>query len=158
MATWEERLNSAIRGIEEGRFGTWLQKLWTVVTELVADHATTRALQAELAATVAANRVLALELKADHATFITLTDALKTATNGNITAITELITWAETLAAKLNLDGGVTDQDYDADITAEAPAAVTASPPEALAAADPAALTESPPATLTATMPVTLAA
>lgn len=35
-----------------------------------------------------------------------------------ITAVNEINTWAETLATKLNADGGVTDENYDATITA----------------------------------------
>lgn len=35
-----------------------------------------------------------------------------------ITAVNEINTWAETLAAKLNSDTGVTDANYDAVITA----------------------------------------
>jgi hypothetical protein len=35
-----------------------------------------------------------------------------------IAAVNEINTWAETLAAKLNLDSGVGDTDYDATITA----------------------------------------
>lgn len=35
--------------------------------------------------------------------------------------LVELHAWAETLAAKLNADGGVTDTNYDATITAANP-------------------------------------
>lgn len=53
-----------------------------------------------------------------------------------VTDITTLATALDTLAAKLNLDGGVTDVDYfrlnAAAITAANPAAVTATAPAAL--------------------------
>jgi hypothetical protein len=55
---------------------------------------------------------LTTELRTDHATFKACVD--------------ELETWAETLAAKLNLDAGVTDENYDATITNSAPATITA--------------------------------
>lgn len=57
-------------------------------------------------------RTLVNELRTDHATFKTVVD--------------ELTAWAETLAAKLNVDLGVNDTDYDAVITADAPATITA--------------------------------
>jgi trehalose-6-phosphate synthase len=60
---------------------------------------------------LAALRTLANELRADHAT--------------NIASIGEIETWAETLAAKLNADAGVTDENYDATIT-NSPAATLA--------------------------------
>ena len=55
---------------------------------------------------------LTSELRTDHATFKASVD--------------EIETWAETLAAKLNADGGVTDTDYDATITNSPPATITA--------------------------------
>jgi len=58
-----------------------------------------------------------VELMADHATAKTERD--------------ELHIWAETLAAKLNLDGGVTDQDYDATIAATTTETLAASAPTA---------------------------
>jgi hypothetical protein len=61
---------------------------------------------------VTALRTLTTELRTDHATFKA--------------AVDELETWAETLGAKLNADGGVTDEDYDATITNSAPATITA--------------------------------
>ena len=61
---------------------------------------------------ITALRTLANELRTDHATFKAVVD--------------ELTTWAETLATKLNADAGVTDADYDATITADAPATITA--------------------------------
>ena len=62
-------------------------------------------------------RTLSVELRADHASFKA--------------AVDELHTWSETLAAKLNADAGVTDTDYDAVITADAPATLTAGDPTA---------------------------
>ncbi|MDY0373587.1 MAG: hypothetical protein RBQ86_05680 [Candidatus Izemoplasmatales bacterium] len=61
---------------------------------------------------VTALRTLANELRTDHATFKTVVD--------------ELTAWAEALATKLNADAGVTDTNYDAVITADAPATITA--------------------------------
>lgn len=61
---------------------------------------------------VAALRTLTTELRTDHATYKTCVD--------------EIEAWAEALATKLNSDGGVTDADYDAVITASAPATITA--------------------------------
>ena len=58
---------------------------------------------------------LATELRTDHAT--------------NIASIGEIETWAETLAAKLNADDGVTDTNYDATITASPAATITADAP-----------------------------
>ena len=58
-----------------------------------------------------------VELMADHATAKTERD--------------ELHTWAETLAAKLNSDGGVTDEDYDATIAAATTETLVASAPTA---------------------------
>lgn len=55
---------------------------------------------------------LTTELRADHATFKASVD--------------EIETWAETLATKLNNDGGVTDVDYDTTITNSAPATISA--------------------------------
>jgi hypothetical protein len=72
----------------------------------------------ELRLSVSGIRTLALELKADHATFKTVVD--------------ELTAWAEALSTKLNADTGVTDADYDAIITADAPATLSASDPSAL--------------------------
>jgi len=53
------------------------------------------------------------------------------------TVVDELTAWAEALATKLNADGGVTDVDYDAVITADAPATLSATK----ATAGPATLT-----------------
>lgn len=53
------------------------------------------------------------ELRTDHGTFRT--------------HCAEIESWAETLAAKLNADGGVTDVNYDATITNSPPAAISAS-------------------------------
>jgi len=64
--------------------------------------------------------LLVRELHDDHAAFKTVVD--------------ELTAWAETLGAKLNLDAGVTDADYDAVITADAPATLTATKPAAIEA------------------------
>lgn len=61
---------------------------------------------------ITALRTLANELRTDHGTFKTVVD--------------ELTSWAEALATKLNADTGVTDTDYDAVITADAPATITA--------------------------------
>ena len=47
-----------------------------------------------------------------------LLNAMITDVNLLITAVNEINTWAETLAAKLNLDNTVSDTDYDAVITA----------------------------------------
>lgn len=120
-----------------------------------------------LRATVAGNRTVAVELIGDHATTKVAVDEGKTAVDDlidrqaeNRTAIMELIddheafrlvvveleSWAETLAAKLNADAGVTDEDYDADIAAEAPAVLSAGDPTSITASKPAA----GPATLSA--------
>ena len=56
---------------------------------------------------IAAQKVIIDELHDDHATFKTVVD--------------ELTAWAEALATKLNNDSGITDTDYDATITADAP-------------------------------------
>jgi len=61
---------------------------------------------------ITALRTLANELRTDHGTFKTVVD--------------ELTAWAEALATKLNADAGVTDTNYDATITADAPAAISA--------------------------------
>lgn len=45
-------------------------------------------------------------------------NGLATDVNLLITAVNEINTWAEALATKLNADGGVTDTNYDATITA----------------------------------------
>ena len=63
-------------------------------------------------ADITAQKVIIDELVDDHATFKTV--------------VGELTAWAEALATKLNADGGVTDTDYDAVITADAPATLTA--------------------------------
>ena len=67
--------------------------------------------------TLAECRTLVMELRADHATEKAVID--------------EMTAWAETLGAKLNADAGVTDTDYDAVITADAPATLTAGDPSA---------------------------
>jgi hypothetical protein len=69
---------------------------------------TLNAMQTEITALT----TLANELLADHATLIA--------------SVGEIETWAETLAAKLNADGGVTDENYDAVITNSPPATLTA--------------------------------
>lgn len=61
---------------------------------------------------ITAQKVIIDELVADHATYKTVVD--------------ELTAWAETLGAKLNADAGVTDTNYDAVITADAPGTLTA--------------------------------
>ena len=61
---------------------------------------------------LAAQKVIIDELHDDHATMRT--------------AVLELETWAEALATKMNSDAGITDADYDATITAQAPATLTA--------------------------------
>jgi len=87
---------------------------------------------------ITALRALANELRTDHATFKTTVDAARTAIIELIddhatfkTVVDELTAWAETLATKLNADAGVTDTDYDAIITADAPATLTATAPAA---------------------------
>ena len=89
---------------------TEITALRALANELRTDHATTKA-------TVDAARTAIIELIDDHATFKTVVD--------------ELTAWAETLATKLNADAGVTDTDYDAIITADAPATLTATAPAA---------------------------
>jgi hypothetical protein len=61
-----------------------------------------------------------LELKTVHdpKQLMLFLNSLAENVNDLITAVNEINTWAETLAAKLNLDGGVTDVNYDATITA----------------------------------------
>ena len=87
---------------------------------------------------ITALRALANELRTDHATFKTTVDAARTAIIELIddhatfkTVVDELTTWAEALATKLNADAGVTDANYDAIITADAPATLTATAPAA---------------------------
>jgi len=89
---------------------TEITALRALANELRTDHATTKA-------TVDAARTAIIELIDDHATFKTVVD--------------ELTAWAEALATKLNADAGVTDVDYDAIITADAPATLTATAPAA---------------------------
>jgi hypothetical protein len=61
-----------------------------------------------------------LELKTVHdpKQLMLFLNSLATDVNLLITVANELNTWAETLATKLNADGGVTDENYDATITA----------------------------------------
>jgi hypothetical protein len=62
---------------------------------------------------ITALTVVVTELQTDHAT--------------SRASVAEIETWAETLAAKLNLDSGVNDTNYDATITNSPPATLTAS-------------------------------
>jgi hypothetical protein len=90
------------------------EKIQTYINTVQDGH-TQRALQAIFEAVdteLDALRTLANELRTDHATFKTVVD--------------ELTAWAEALATKLNADAGVTDVDYDAVITAAAPATLAA--------------------------------
>ena len=110
-----------------------------IIDELILDHATSKTshdametLIEELHDDHATSKLIVDELVADHATFKTCVD--------------EIEAWAEALATKLNADAGVTDVDYDAVITASAPATLTNAGPATLTAAKPA----SGPATLTA--------
>lgn len=115
MANLGSRL---IGGIPWGRkLKAWLDALRvtvseskTLLDELHDDHATFKTALGQ-------TKVLVDELHDDHAT-------LKT-------AVDEVIAWAEALATKLNADTGVADTDYDADITAAAPATLTAAKPTA---------------------------
>ncbi len=50
-------------------------------------------------------------------------DALHTTVTETRTMVVELHAWAEATATKLNADTGVTDVDYDADISASDPTA-----------------------------------
>ena len=61
---------------------------------------------------IAAQKVIIDELVDDHAT--------------SRASVAEIETWAETLAAKLNLDAGVTDENYDVTITNSPPATLIA--------------------------------
>jgi hypothetical protein len=146
-------------------FGVWLEairtsvnELITLATELRTDHATTKA-------TVDACRTAIIELIDDHATNKTTIDECRTAIIELIddhatfkTVVDEVTAWAEALATKMNSDGGITDTDYDAVITADAPATLTAGDPTAsaptLTAPDPAA----GPATITAAVPTAVPA
>lgn len=114
----------------------------TAVVELIDDHETTKVAVDETKTAVddlidrqAENKTAIDELIDDHAGFKTVVDEIKA--------------WAEALATKLNADGGVTDEDYDATIAADAP--------DTLSAADPTAITASKatagPATLSAPDP-----
>lgn len=66
-------------------------------------------------ATVVGNRTAVVELIDGHESLKVVVDELKT--------------WAETLATKLNSDGGVTDENYDATIAASAPDTLSAGDP-----------------------------
>ena len=129
---------------------TEITALRALANELRTDHATTKT-------TVDAARTAIIELIDDHATFKTAADAVETLIEELHddhatfkTVVDELTAWAEALATKLNADAGVTDVDYDATITADAPATLTAAKPPTgpatLTATDPPA----GPATLTA--------
>lgn len=110
--------------------------------------------------TLVGSRTALVELIDDHATFKTAVDEGKTATDDliarqgeNKIAIDELIddhagfkalgdelkAWAVALTTKLNLDGGVTDEDYDAVIAASVPETLSASDPTAITASSPTA-------------------
>ena len=125
------------------------------VTELMADHATTKvtvdqleALAEELGVDHATTKVtvdqletLAEELAADHATSITLATELKldlNAAQADLTAIRAAIVG---ITAKLDADGGVTGTDY---ASLWNPAALTIT-----------TIAASPPATLSATTAIT---
>ena len=126
------------------------------------DVAANGMLQGDLYAVVSNLTDVVNELQTDHATFKTVVDELKTdytALLADVTAIraevvklvTDMasrISEHNTLATKLNNDGGVTDTNYAAAtaITAAAPAALTAT-----------AIAASSPATLTANTAVSLA-
>lgn len=64
---------------------------------------------------------ITIEMCRDPLQLQSFLNALYTEVAANTTLSTELRTWAGTLATKLNADGGVTDADYDATITATAP-------------------------------------
>jgi type III secretion system FlhB-like substrate exporter len=104
----------------------------TVATELIDDHATTKVAVDEGKTAVddlidrqAENKIAIDELIDDHETFRVV--------------VAELVAWAEAVGAKLNADAGVTDEDYDADITAAAPAVLSAGDPTAITASKPTA-------------------
>ncbi len=63
-------------------------------------------------------RIVNFEALSTPDNHLRLLRAMVTDTNLLITAVNEINTWAETLAAKLNADTGVNDTDYDATITA----------------------------------------
>ena len=63
-------------------------------------------------------RQLDLKTVHDPKQLMLLLNGLATDVNLLIVAVNEINTWAETLAGKLNADGGVTDENYDATITA----------------------------------------
>ena len=121
------------------RLEVWISGMWvtvignrTAVEELIDDNETTKVAVDEAKVAVddlidrqAENKIALDELIDDHEAFRVL--------------VAELVAWAETLAAKLNADGGVTDTDYDADITAEAPAVLSAGDPTAITASKPTA-------------------
>ena len=92
----------------------------------------------DLRARVVELETLTDELHDDPATFKTNADETKTAVDELVddhatfkTVVDELTAWAEALGTKLNADTGVNDTDYDAVITADAPATQTASKPTA---------------------------
>lgn len=104
----------------------------TAVVELIDDHETTKVAVDEGKTAVddlidrqAENKTAIVELIDDHETFRVV--------------MVELVAWAETLGAKLNADAGVTDEDYDADITAAAPEVLSAGDPTAITASKPTA-------------------
>ena len=140
-----------------GNLGTWLQATRTLLAELATDHATQKTFNDAV-------ETLVEELHDDHATFKTAIDETKTAVDELIddhatfkTVVDELTAWAEALATKLNADTGVADTDYDATITADAPATLTATKPTAGPATLTATKPSSGPATLTASAPASLA-
>ena len=104
----------------------------TVAVELIGDHAVTKVAVDETKTAVddlidrqAEDKIAIDELIDDHASFKTVVDELKT--------------WAEALATKLNADAGVTDEDYDTAITADAPDTLSAGAPTAITASKPTA-------------------
>lgn len=110
-----------------------LKNLRDVVNELQADHATYKA--------------VVDELKTDYTALLADVTAIRAEVVKLVTDMASRITDHNTLRAKLNLDGGVTDTDYAAAtaITAAAPAALTGT---AIATSSPAALANSTAITL----------
>jgi len=104
-----------------------LDDLRTLANELRTDHATTKAVVDEMKASLNASSLGVGELISDHGKYKSVVD--------------ELSVWAETLAAQLNIDTGVTTTTFDETIDSVTPAAMTAVTPDQVANSGPATIT-----------------
>lgn len=131
-------------GMNQGDLIRVIRNLADAVNELISDHGTYKT-QADAVET------LVEELKVDYTALLADVTAIRAEVVKLVTDMGTRITENNTLATKLNNDGGVTDTNYAAAAaaTAVAPAALTAT---AIAAANPA----SAPAALTNSTAITL--